>query len=169
VERTDRIRNFTADELVAFSRAFALPVLWFFLPPNLPAEEELRIASPGVPEDEALTAGPYLEAILSAPERPAALTESLDELERDHPGEMEARYFALLRNVSQVASLSAIKNTVTGIKRRAQGLHDLATMLDEAAEQTEDRMADALDRLLTQYHEEGPGDAPSASGHAGPR
>ena len=29
----DRVRQFTADEIVAFSRAFALPVSWFFLPP----------------------------------------------------------------------------------------------------------------------------------------
>lgn len=29
----DRVRQFTADEIVAFSRAFGLPVSWFFLPP----------------------------------------------------------------------------------------------------------------------------------------
>lgn len=28
-----RVRNFTADELLAFSRAFDLPVQWFFTPP----------------------------------------------------------------------------------------------------------------------------------------
>lgn len=29
----DRVRQFDADEIVAFARAFALPVSWFFLPP----------------------------------------------------------------------------------------------------------------------------------------
>lgn len=36
------IRNFTADEIVAFARAFGLPVTWFFMPPPPWAE-------PGVP------------------------------------------------------------------------------------------------------------------------
>jgi hypothetical protein len=36
------VRNFTADEIVAFARAFELPVTWFFMPP--PAW-----AQPGVP------------------------------------------------------------------------------------------------------------------------
>jgi transcriptional regulator with XRE-family HTH domain len=36
------VRNFTADEIVAFARAFELPVTWFFMPP--PAW-----AGPGVP------------------------------------------------------------------------------------------------------------------------
>jgi hypothetical protein len=28
-----RVRNFTADEIVAFARAFELPITWFFMPP----------------------------------------------------------------------------------------------------------------------------------------
>jgi hypothetical protein len=37
-----RIRNFDADEIVAFARAFELPVTWFFLPPP-------PWSAPGVP------------------------------------------------------------------------------------------------------------------------
>jgi hypothetical protein len=37
-----RVRNFDADEIVAFARAFELPVTWFFMPPP-------PWASPGVP------------------------------------------------------------------------------------------------------------------------
>ncbi len=37
-----RIRNFDADEIVAFARTFDLPVTWFFMPPP-------PWASPGVP------------------------------------------------------------------------------------------------------------------------
>ncbi len=46
------IRNFTADEIVAFARAFELPVTWFFMPPppwaaaGMPA----RLATPDEPE-----------------------------------------------------------------------------------------------------------------------
>jgi len=38
----NRIRNFDADEIVAFARGFEFPVTWFFLPPP-------PWASPGVP------------------------------------------------------------------------------------------------------------------------
>ncbi len=34
-----RVRQFTADEIVAFSQAFELPVVWFFLPPGTDEEE----------------------------------------------------------------------------------------------------------------------------------
>jgi hypothetical protein len=37
-----RVRNFTADEIVAFARAFERPVTWFFMPPP-------PWAAPGVP------------------------------------------------------------------------------------------------------------------------
>lgn len=38
----NRVRNFDADEIVAFARGFELPITWFFLPPP-------PWASPGVP------------------------------------------------------------------------------------------------------------------------
>ena len=38
----NRIRNFDADEIVAFARGFELPITWFFLPPP-------PWAAPGVP------------------------------------------------------------------------------------------------------------------------
>lgn len=38
----NRVRKFDADEIVAFSKAFGLPVTWFFMPPP-------PWASPGVP------------------------------------------------------------------------------------------------------------------------
>lgn len=36
------VRNFTADEIVAFARCFAVPVTWFFMPP--PAWADLGVA-----------------------------------------------------------------------------------------------------------------------------
>lgn len=44
-----RVREFTADEIVAFARAFELPVTWFFLPPGGEAdrgEGALPLVSP---------------------------------------------------------------------------------------------------------------------------
>jgi hypothetical protein len=51
-----RVREFTADEIVAFSKVFELPVGWFFLPPN--SREKVEVA------DERLSAGEVLRVIL---------------------------------------------------------------------------------------------------------
>ena len=48
----ERIRDFSADELLAFSRTFGLPVTWFLIPPEPPVEGE------DVPGIAAADAGP---------------------------------------------------------------------------------------------------------------
>jgi hypothetical protein len=54
----ERVRNFSADEIVAFARGFGLPVGFFFLPPpRSAADVEIRLAAPekpawGVPTSE---------------------------------------------------------------------------------------------------------------------
>jgi hypothetical protein len=54
----DRVRNFSADEIVAFARGFGLPVGYFFLPPpRSAADVEVRLAAPekpawGIPSSE---------------------------------------------------------------------------------------------------------------------
>jgi transcriptional regulator with XRE-family HTH domain len=50
------VRNFTADEIVAFARAFELPLTWFFMPP--PAW-----VGPGMPTKLAVPDAPLGEAV----------------------------------------------------------------------------------------------------------
>ena len=57
-----RIRNFDADEIVAFARAFELPVTWFFLPPP-------PWSSPGVPAKLRTPDAERFGAPLAAPRR----------------------------------------------------------------------------------------------------
>lgn len=42
-----RVKQFSADELVALARAFRLPVLWFFLPPPLDDDPGLHVPHTG--------------------------------------------------------------------------------------------------------------------------
>jgi hypothetical protein len=48
----ERVRQFTADEIVAFARCFELPVTWFFLPPptRVPEGFPVNIAVPDEPQ-----------------------------------------------------------------------------------------------------------------------
>jgi transcriptional regulator with XRE-family HTH domain len=69
-----RVKQFSADELVALARAFGLPLLWFFLPPPLDDDPGLHIphaSSRGLEFSEFLdivfgtveTQAPYREAL----------------------------------------------------------------------------------------------------------
>ncbi len=147
-ERSTRVRHFTAHELVAFSRTFGLPVLWFLLPPSLgPEGPPLCIAPAGVSAPEALSLGSYLEVLLGTTDGPAQLALRLEELRRERPGEMETSFFRLLDEISTVASHSAVRQVVGDLEARAQGLRDLALFLEEASETTARGMEAALKRL----------------------
>jgi transcriptional regulator with XRE-family HTH domain len=56
--RTKRVREFSANELLAFSRAFDLPVLWFFLPAETDGFPNVRCGG-----DRELSTGELLDAV----------------------------------------------------------------------------------------------------------
>lgn len=59
----ERVRKFSADEIVAFSMGFGVPVMWFFLPPaaGLRGEPTL-IETPDVADDkDGHVPGAYLD------------------------------------------------------------------------------------------------------------
>ncbi len=61
---TGRIREFSADEILAFARGFRLPVPWFFTPPA--TWEGIAIATPETGE-EGLDPMAMLDAVLGTP------------------------------------------------------------------------------------------------------
>jgi hypothetical protein len=60
-----RIREFTADELVAFARGFDLPLGWFLTPP--PASDDIRVAAPDT-KGNGLDPRRLLDVVLGTPE-----------------------------------------------------------------------------------------------------
>ncbi|HSH62356.1 MAG TPA: helix-turn-helix transcriptional regulator [Acidimicrobiales bacterium] len=77
----NRIRQFTADEIVAFARGFDLPVSWFFLPPPPLADVKgvavpVRVMTPD--EDKiGLPASTMVDLVFGAEEAEGALELSL--------------------------------------------------------------------------------------------
>src|SRR3954453_17119142 len=69
-----RIREFTADELVAFARGFDLPLGWFLTPP--PADEHIRVAAPDT-KAKGLDPRALLDVVLGTPESLAEWEELL--------------------------------------------------------------------------------------------
>jgi hypothetical protein len=60
-----RIREFTADEIVAFARGFELPLGWFLTPP--PTSDDIRVATPDS-KNEGLDPRRLLDVVLGTPD-----------------------------------------------------------------------------------------------------
>src|SRR3954471_4419812 len=63
---SDRIREFTADEILAFAKAFDLPVTWFFLPPDAADHDRFDEGSHASVGSVTLSHGQVLDAVLNA-------------------------------------------------------------------------------------------------------
>jgi hypothetical protein len=133
------IRNFDADEIVAFARAFELPVTWFFLPPPPWSHQPgvpVRLATPDA--EEAGTAlgllvdlvfgEPYQQALLSL--RLQAFLDDvgpidLTEAQQRIASAVDARVEALVRHSFRdlgrwQTALRSIANQLEDLERRAK-------------------------------------------------
>lgn len=141
----ERVRQFDADEIVAFARAFDLPVSWFFLPPP-------PWAAPGVPAKlKTPTGGRFGE--------PLALLADLVFGDDHHQAQMAMRLRAFFdqlganplsdaqqRVVNLVATKKAelVRTSVTDLEGWQTSLRSLANQLEDLAV----RATDAANREL---------------------
>ena len=130
----ERVRQFDADEIVAFARAFDLPVSWFFLPPP-------PWAGPGVPAKlQTPTSGRFGE--------PLALLADLVFGDDHHEAQMAMRLSAFFdqlgpnpmsdaqqRVVNMVATKKAelVRTSVTDLEDWQTSLRSLANQLEDLA------------------------------------
>jgi hypothetical protein len=155
------VRNFDADEIVAFARAFELPIGWFFMPPPPHSDQ------PGVPVK------------LSTPDAKqfgTALAELVDLVFGDETNQnlLEMRLDAWLQQ--HPPQLTQAQQRITSLVRRRIESLARATIDDLTDWQTRLRaMANQLEELETRARagvdeELAPGTAPGPSGgnHRGP-
>lgn len=171
-DRPERIRNFTADEIVAFARTFRLPVTWFFFPPDVEqADQSLRIAPPAVGEEGALSPQHMLEVILGDPETQALLGMRVDETLKGHPVDSRGPYLGLLDKLVSLHSQRAISQSLgDDLDQWVEGLRGLVVRLEAARTSTVDTLQSTLNRAVGDYYEEileNPTTEPGAD--AGPR
>ncbi|NLT34277.1 MAG: helix-turn-helix transcriptional regulator [Gaiellales bacterium] len=152
IERQDRIRNFTADELLAFSLAFELPVAWFLLPPEPDVGGRMPlIAYPGAEEGRGHHPGVLIELVFGTPEGQAQLEQRLAEILRRLPLAEQGRYMELVSHVAGLAGLSAVRNTLGDLSVWIENLQDLTALLEQAQAQTTETMHEAIDRFVSAY------------------
>lgn len=158
-ERPERIRNFSADDIVAFALAFKLPVTWFFLPPE--PDEEGRIgliATPGSPEGLGHVPGLLIELVFGNPESRALTEQRLGGLLKLLPTEVQGRYMQLIGQVSGLAVMSAMREAVGDLVGQAASLREVADLLERANQTSAERMEAALEQMVDNYYTDEPAD-----------
>ncbi len=130
-----RIRQFTADDIVAFARVFQLPTGWFFLPPPPWEHPDGRfIAVPDAPHGHALKAAELVDLVLDITGMDLRLAEFFGDA--DTPGGID--YDELSPRQAQLQRRDALRTrrvllkTLGDVTGWARTLRELASSLDTA-------------------------------------
>ena len=138
--RQGRLRNFSADDLVAIAAAFELPIAWFFMPPPFFAfipranyDEENKISSAGPDSGMALDIGDYMTVVFGTPEGVQHAIRRIDDAFEHPPNRLHDLEAA-------TASKGAVTNTVRAhmkartadLARWRQSLTELEGLVAEA-------------------------------------
>lgn len=142
-----RIRQFSADDLVAFARAFELPLTWFFLPPEPWVEgRPVRLDTPDQSGTAREPIGTLVDVVFGASGSWSSIGLRLAAY-FDHVGEhgpMTAAQDALRRTVTQVNAavarqgLRRMKDWETALRSIANQLEDLSTLARHGAAEAVD-------------------------------
>lgn len=125
-----KIRQFTADDLVAFSQTFRLPVSFFLVPPVTWEDRPVHIKRPEVDEAAALTPATLIDLIF---DRPQELTDHLQNTLARIP--MESRTQRQQDWSATPASvLGEVLDKLNDADQLAQTLREVADLLIEARE-----------------------------------
>jgi hypothetical protein len=145
--RSDRIRNFTADDIVAFAKAFQVPVTWFFVPPVPDDQGRIPLISgPDLERGYGDTPGFLLELVFGPPTEEAAdeLSARLTEVLRHTPPELQTPLQKQIARTSGLAALSVVLSTLHDLETWEHNLRDLADILGAARTETVQQVADIL-------------------------
>jgi hypothetical protein len=130
----DRIRQFTADEVVAFSLAFGLPVPFFFIPPAHLDGERVVI----VPGEGSRVSLPPAELVQTTFGGHADVRERLQALFRDVGIEELSQEQRLIDSLFRHGMADALARNVGDLEEWATQLRRIADALMQAKEKEED-------------------------------
>lgn len=133
------VRNFSADEIIAFARAFELPVGWFFMPPVPWAEPGVPLNLDVPPSGENIAS--LIDLVFGDEHGQAVLTVRLDAF-LDQLGE---RFTAAQGRIASLVNhrVEAIaRNTFKGIGRWQTSLRSIANQLEDLEARARRAVAD---------------------------
>jgi transcriptional regulator with XRE-family HTH domain len=130
--KSDRVREFSADEILAFSRAFDVPLAWFFIPPH---EADMRepVSMGGT---EGAKVADLVDAV--APVDTREVQERLSELTLAVPRRELPERERNFADLATARAAAAIVRQFGHIETEAEHLRFVAAMLDEACKRAAD-------------------------------
>jgi hypothetical protein len=125
--KSERVREFSADELLAFASAFDLPIAWFFVPPNEPdMREPITMGGPKNADTTSL-----LDAV--APPQIDEIRARLSELARTLPKRDLSKREQELAEFYTARVAGSIARSFGHIAREAEHLRIVAGILETAS------------------------------------
>jgi transcriptional regulator with XRE-family HTH domain len=152
----ERVRQFTADEIVAFARTFELPVAWFFLPPGGDADRARRTGIGGLPlvstvrdapavDEDTLTPAELLELVVNT-DLASLVKEMNDRIESYELGIESALVRRALMDHLEQWALATISDALVrdrhSLNTARSRVHRLAAQLDALADTDESEGTD---------------------------
>lgn len=169
---TGRVREFSADELLAFARGFRVPLAWFFTPPSF--WEGVGVATPDAGE-EGLDPLVMLHAVLGTPETLADYKQHLlswpDPRHRmrvhadgtmENLGRVAEDVHPLLDDLLRLRAQRQLRDRFGDVDRARDVLTALTALLDELDDPTFDEPAENEPPAKRGGTEDGPG-SPTSS------
>lgn len=140
-----RIRQFDADEIVAFARGFGVPIGWFFMPPDPAAADgaTIRLETPDSPLGGA-PMGELVDLVFGDPESVAILSLIL---RRTLSGYGDTGLSDAERRIADLAWMlraQIVRHSFSDIDRSATSLHALANQLEDLVSQAKTAAYDEL-------------------------
>lgn len=150
-ERTvdgQRVRQFSADDLVAFSRCFGVPVGFFFLPPpHGAADRPIRLASPENPE-MGVRPSELIDVVLGAPGEIGLMSIRVDDFFRQTSPDLLSDAQRAVRSLAEASEEAVVSESLDKFEFWKSSLTALVNQLDDWERK-------ARRRALADHHDAG--------------
>lgn len=131
------VRQFTADDLVAFSRTFQLPIAWFLMPPGQAHLGRLAyVRVPDPPDGAVLSAAWLLEALFGTEEGRGQLDQRLAEVLPDLPLDWRTDEQQRLVKYTESVLMGFLREQLSDFVPAADMLRKMAARLDDVRQRT---------------------------------
>ena len=136
-DRTDRVRQFNADDLVAFAAAFGLPVQFFFVPPTGgvgPEDPKVHLVAGDRRSSHAFDVGEYMRVAFGSPEGNALLHGFLGEAIERSQDQLEDAETQTVRDADGAFARARTKVEKDQLAQMRESLMGAVALLDDLIE-----------------------------------
>ena len=140
-----RVRQFSADELVAFSRCFGVPVGFFFLPPpSVAADRMIRVAAPDNPLSGVPLSG-LVDIVMGAPGERGLMAMRVEDFFRTTSPELLTEAQDAVQSLTRAATEAVVASSLGRLEAWRFALDTLAGQLEAWEQAAREQVLAATD------------------------